>query len=64
MGITYENQRVIFDAILKKYKDYVALYRQVNNGSLAGVTTFDDFYWRMTYLSKYQDNKNVGNNGV
>lgn len=63
MGITYENQRVIFDTIVKKYKDYVALYRLFNNGSIEGLTTFDDFYWRMSYFSKYQDRRNYGTTG-
>lgn len=61
MGISYENQRVVFDVIARKYKDYIALYRLLNNGSVQGATTFDDFYWRMTYLSKYQDNRGVMN---
>lgn len=63
MGMSYENQRVIFDTIVKKYKDYIALYRYLNNGSVEGLTTFDDFYWRMTYFSKYQDRKTFGSNG-
>jgi hypothetical protein len=63
VGITYENQRVHFDLIVKKYKDYIALYRLFNNGSVQGITTFGDFYWRMTYLSKYQDGKQVGSQG-
>lgn len=62
MSITYENQRVIFDTILIKYEAYRELYRLVNNGSLEGVTGFDDFYWRMTYLTKYADPRSVGNN--
>jgi hypothetical protein len=64
MDITYENQRVVFDVILRKYKEYVALYKLVNNGSLQGVTGFDDFYWRMTYLAKYQDTRTVSNSTV
>lgn len=63
MGITYENQRVIFDTIVKRYKDYIALYRLFNNGSVEGLTTFDQFYWRMTYFSKYQDRRNFGTSG-
>lgn len=63
MGITYENQRVVFDTIVKKYKDYIALYRLFNNGSVEGLTTFDQFYWRMTYFSKYQDRRNFGTSG-
>ena len=63
MGITYENQRVVFDTIAKRYKDYIALYRLFNNGSVEGLTTFDDFYWRMTYYCKYQDRRNFGTSG-
>jgi hypothetical protein len=63
MGITYENQRVNFDVIVRKYHDYIALYRQFNNGSVQGLTPFDEFYWRMVYLSKYQDRKNFGTSG-
>lgn len=63
MGITYENQRVVFDTIARKYKDYIALYRLFNNGSIEGLCTFDHFYWRMTYYSKYQDRRNFGTSG-
>lgn len=63
MGITYENQRVNFDIIVRKYKDYIVLYRLFNGGSVKGITTFDHFYWRMTYFSKYQDRKNFGTTG-
>lgn len=63
MGITYENQRVNFDVIVRRYKEYVALYRVFNNGSIQGLCTFDDFYWRMTYFSRYQDRKNFGSSG-
>jgi hypothetical protein len=63
MGISYENQRVIFDSIVRRYKEYIALYRSLNNGSVEGLTTFDEFYWRMIYFSKYQDRKNFGTSG-
>lgn len=63
MGITYENQRVNFDNVVKKYMEYLRLYKLINNGSVEGITTFDLFYWRMTYYSKYQDRKNYGNSG-
>lgn len=63
MGIAYENQRVIFDTIVRKYKEYIALYRAVNNGSDEGITPFNEFYWRMVYWSKYQDRKNFGTVG-
>ncbi len=51
--MTYENKRVIFTVILKKYRDYLELYRAVNNGSIKGVTPFQDFYWQYTYYSRY-----------
>lgn len=57
MGITYENQRHHFDKIVKRYHDYLALYKSINNGSLKGYTTFDEFYWRMTYISRYEDRR-------
>ena len=63
MGITYENQRVVFDVIVRKYKEYIALYRLVNGGSVDGLTPFDQFYWRMVYFSKYQDRRNFGTSG-
>ena len=59
MGMDYENQRVVFIGILKKYHEYVALYKAVNNGSLDGVTQFSEFYWRYTYLSRYSNPKAV-----
>lgn len=63
MSITYENQRVVFETISKRYKEYVKLYLTFNNGSLHGICTFDHFYWRMTYYSKYQDRRNFGTSG-
>jgi hypothetical protein len=56
MEVTREH----FDKLLKKYYDYVELYRFFNNGSLRGVTPFDEFYWRMTYNVKYQDISKIG----
>ena len=63
MGITYENQRVNFDVIVRRYKEYVALYRLFNNGSIVGLTTFDNFYWRMTYFSRYSDRRSFSTSG-
>ncbi len=57
--MAYENQRVVFTQILKKYLEYVDLYKVVNNGSIEGVTPFADFYWRYTYLSKYSNPRAV-----
>jgi hypothetical protein len=55
--MAYENKRAIFNVILKKYKDYLELYRAVNNGSIQGVTSFQDFYWHYTYYSKYANGR-------
>jgi hypothetical protein len=49
----YENRRENFDLVLKKYKEYIELYRLINNGSIAGATAFDQFYWDYTYYSKH-----------
>lgn|GEM_PF-1195549 len=53
LGITYENRRVLFDVIAKRYQDYIALYRDLNGGSTEGLAPFDEFYWHLTYYSKY-----------
>ena len=60
----YANQRVIFAKVEKEYLDYLRLYKQLNHGSLVGATTFDVFYWRMVYYSKYQDTRRIGPNGA
>jgi len=49
----YESKRVAFAILEKKYKEYLNLYKMVNNGSIKGATTFEDFYWHQTYYSKY-----------
>ncbi len=59
----YENQRKAFDIIMKKYRDYVALYTFFNNGSTEGVTGFGEFYWRMSYLIKYEDSHAMARSG-
>lgn len=58
MSFGYKNQRENFDIIYRKYREYLALYAAINHGSLAGSTPFDQFYWHMTYLSRYQDRRN------
>ncbi|MCX6109371.1 MAG: hypothetical protein NTZ90_07175 [Proteobacteria bacterium] len=63
MGVAYETQRVVFAKIQRTYREYLALYQSINNGSLEGATTFDVFYLRMTYYSKYQDRRNFGHSG-
>jgi hypothetical protein len=50
-----ETRREQVEIILKKYKEYVELYKMFNNGSAEGVTSFDHFYWRYTYYSRYKD---------
>jgi hypothetical protein len=57
--MSLQNQRVHFDKLMEKYRQYVELYKQLNNGSTAGVTPFGDFYIRYVYLYKYAA---VGNN--
>jgi hypothetical protein len=54
---TYENRRILFTVIEKKYKEYIALYKMVNNGSVQGITPFDEFYWHYTYYSKYTNGR-------
>ncbi len=53
MSITYENRRVYFDVIQRRYEDYISLYRDLNGGSIAGLVSFDEFYWHLTYYTKY-----------
>ena len=57
---TYESKRVAFAILERKYKDYLNLYRMVNNGSLKGATRFEDFYWNYTYYSKYPSTPSDG----
>jgi hypothetical protein len=56
----YENRRILFDLILKKYKDYLDLYKSINNGSIVGATPFDQFYWDYTYYSKFSSPRASG----
>jgi hypothetical protein len=55
-----ETTRKNFDKLLKKYFEYVTLYKQFNNGSAVGVTPFCRFYWRFTYYVKYEDPQRIG----
>lgn len=61
MMATYENRRIIFNNIVKKYNEYVALYRSINNGSNEGITPFAHFYWHYIYFSRYATGR-VGEN--
>lgn len=55
--------RRIFNDIAKKYREYIELYKQLNNGSIVGATPFSVFYWRFVYYSKYWDIHKFMNNG-
>ena len=59
----YETQRVVFDKIVEKYNDYVALYALCNDGSEQGATSFREFYWRYIYLYRYQDPADMRDSG-
>lgn len=61
-GATYNNQREIFEKLLKKYFEYVKLYKEFC-GSTKGVTPFEDFYWRYTYYSHYSNPENMDRRG-
>jgi hypothetical protein len=52
----YESKRVVFSTLEKRYKEYLKLYKILNNGSLEGASNFVDFYWHQTYYSKYPTN--------
>ncbi|MGE0171678.1 MAG: hypothetical protein AB7T49_02785 [Oligoflexales bacterium] len=52
---SYECTREHFDKLIKKYHAYLELYKQLNEGSVKGCTPFEVFYWRFTYLLKYED---------
>lgn len=51
----YEGTKEHFNKLKKQYEEYMDLYRFFNNGSLEGVTPFDEFYWRCTFFGKYLD---------
>jgi hypothetical protein len=53
MGSIYESQRENFNKVLGYYKDYIKLYKFFNNGSTDGATTFAEFYWRMTFVTRH-----------
>lgn len=63
MGMSYENQRVLYDKIRKQYTEYLAIYSEFNNGSIEGATDFGKFYWRMTWQCKYDGTETIGNPG-
>ncbi len=47
--LQYEQRRENFNKVLEAYLDYVSLYKLFNKGSTKGVTSFEAFYWRMTF---------------
>jgi hypothetical protein len=49
--------------IKQKYIDYIQLYKFCNGGSDEGVTDFEQFYWRMSHLIKYDDPKALWQSG-
>lgn len=51
----YNHSRENFNKILDSYLSYVALYKLCNQGSVEGMTPFEEFYWRLTYLHPYAD---------
>lgn len=55
----YDTNRENFDKLLKKYKEYLQLYKSFNNGSAQGATPFEAFYWRFTYSIRYEDPQRV-----
>ena len=57
--MSFEVHREQFDLIVESYLSYVSLYKLINNGSIAGVTPFDTFYWRFTYFVKYEDPERI-----
>lgn len=59
----FEQSRVVFNRIVKQYKEYLALYAEFNNGSTEGATPFADFYWRYTYYGKYIDSEFIKDRG-
>jgi hypothetical protein len=61
---SYEVTREHFDRLIIKYKAYLVLYKQLNNGSLNGCTPFEVFYWRFTYLLKYEDSSKAGSQAI
>lgn len=59
----YESQREDLDRHQKKYKEYIDLYKFFNNGSTLGATTFEEWYWRMSHLVRYDDAQSMARSG-
>lgn len=61
--MSYTNQRDHFEKLLKKFLEYLELYAALNNGSIEGASTYDEFYLRFTYLNRYADPSQVQRTG-
>ena len=59
----FESSRVQLDKIIKKYREYLELYCYFNDGSSEGAASFQEFYWRYTYYSRYKDPDQVSSMG-
>jgi hypothetical protein len=63
MGMSFTSRRVEFARITRKYLEYIKLYRDLNGGSQDGATPFNEFYWHMTYYSRYVGGKRPDQGG-
>ena len=55
MAMGYETSRENFELMLTQYRDYLNLYADLNGGSTEGATSFAEFYWRLTFYTKYDE---------
>ena len=55
----FENTSEIYNKILAKYIDYLSLFAIFNNGSIEDATTFEQFYWEITFHGEYRDSNQV-----
>jgi hypothetical protein len=51
----FDGEKKEYKKIVKRYNDYISLYAMCNQGSTAGATPFEEFYWRFSYIIKYDD---------
>ena len=54
-----EKSRIHFQKVYEDYLNYLALYKLCNGDSTEGVTPFEEFYWRQTYLHRYADTDRI-----
>ncbi|WGL60277.1 hypothetical protein QEJ31_01485 [Pigmentibacter sp. JX0631] len=52
---TFETIGVEYNKIKEVYLKYIKAYKDLNNNSTKGATSFADFYLYRTYTSKYAD---------